>query len=114
MVRYLRVAGKLPVHIEIETAVSSLETEYLPQSVRLVSIASAVHSHGYIVRHIGRVVWYRIAHVCVLRLVVAVKLPVRRNGQLCRKICVDEIVRHINNAVVIREIPLAVQQLKET
>ena len=71
-----------------------------------------INAHRVIVGNIGRIVGYRIAYVCVLGLVVAVKLPVGGDGVFSAKRNGYKIVLKVDNTAVIAEIPVAVKKLE--
>ena len=108
----LRVSRKRAVHKQVQTAVHSLKAEYASHSVRLVDIAPAIDAHRIVVRNIRRVIRYGVADVRVLRLVVAVKLPVRRNRYcLAAPLRIERVVR-VDYAVAVCEIPVPVKELQ--
>ena len=75
-VGHLGIACKFAVYVQIYAAVYALENKYPVVSVGGIVIAPLIDAHGDIIGHIRRVIGDRVADVCVLGLVIAVKLPV--------------------------------------
>jgi len=75
-VGHLGIACKFAVYVQIYAAVYALENKYPVISVGEIVIAPLIDAHGDIIGHIRRVIGDRVADVCVLGLVIAVKLPV--------------------------------------
>ena len=76
VVRDLGIACELTVDIQIKTAVGALKAEYAPQSVRRVGVVPAIDPDGDIIGNERRIVGYRVVDIGILRLVIAVELPV--------------------------------------
>ena len=116
---YFRKSAELTVYIKINTAVCSFKTKYAFKSVSLVIVGFVINPNRIFIWDKRWVIWNRVVNICVLRPVITMQLPVRRNRNffsalkhlLC-KLNFCKIIRQINKAGIITKTPAPVQKLE--
>ena len=80
--RYLRIADKLTVYVQIQAAVNALEVDIMAIVFKFFGNikCARVYADRIVRRNIGRVKRERIVYVCILVRIIAVHLPNRRHG----------------------------------